>query len=82
MLLLPDTLARHRDALQLALEEERIEDAVEEASRLSHGREAELLAKLPEEQVLPCLQALPPSAAGGPFWIVWPRRWPPIFSVF
>jgi magnesium transporter len=64
MLLLPDTLREHRDALKEALDEGRIADAVLESLHLSPGRVSDLLAAGPPESAVEMLQALPPDRAG------------------
>ncbi|TVP78740.1 MAG: magnesium transporter [Gemmatimonadales bacterium] len=64
MLLLPETLAKHRVDLLEALEEDRISEAVDASTRLSAGRVAELLSEAPRDQVLAFLVQLPHDRGG------------------
>ncbi len=64
MLLLPETLTLRVDALREALEEGRIDDALEAAAQLSSGRTASLLARADGDRAVAFLRALPPVRAG------------------
>jgi len=64
MLLLPDTIAQHRISLLRALEEGRIEEAVAEATHLSAGRIADLLADISAENAITLLRVLPRERVG------------------
>jgi len=64
MLLHPETIARHRISLLEALEEGRIDVAAEEATHLSPGRLADLLADIAEEDAIALLRELPAERVG------------------
>jgi magnesium transporter len=64
MLLLPETIIQHRRSLLEALEDGRIQDAASEATHLSAGRLADLLADLSQEEAVALLRALPEQRVG------------------
>ncbi len=64
MLLLPDALARHRSALESALQEGNIDGALAEAGHLSAGRVADILADASVDPASALLLRLPDDRAG------------------
>jgi magnesium transporter len=64
MLLLPEALREHREALREALEEGRIPDALDASTRLSTGRVGEALAQAPTEHAVSFLNAVDPRRGG------------------
>jgi magnesium transporter len=64
MLLVPEILETYLSEMREALEEGRVEDAVERARKLSSTRIAEALAEAPIDVVVGCLTGLPSDRAG------------------
>ncbi|TVQ81691.1 MAG: magnesium transporter [Phycisphaeraceae bacterium] len=64
MLLIPEILEQHREAMKKALEENRPSDAALSAQHLSSNRVARVLREAPRETFEPFLKSIDPARAG------------------